>query len=132
MTSGSENGEEADRDIEEGKRRGKEPYLVSALIKNESDRNSTDVLQIYIKNLDSALAVPNPQLCGFTRVHLSPGEEARVTVEIPEEAFMVVDQDGKRICDGSRFAIYAGTSQPDRRSIELSGKKPVEIAVTIG
>ena len=98
---------------------------------NESDRPSTDVLQIYIKNLDSDLAVPNPQLCGFARVHLAPGENDWVTVRIPEEAFTVVDLDGKRISDGSRFAVYAGTSQPDTRSIELTGKKPVEIAVTI-
>ncbi len=127
----SESGRAAGSGCEEEKSRGIGQYSVSVRMTNESDRPSTDVLQIYIKNLDSDLAVPNPQLCGFVRVHLAPGENDWVTVRIPEEAFTVVDLDGKRICDGSRFAVYAGTSQPDTRSIELTGKKPVEIAVTI-
>lgn len=109
----------------------KDGNAVEVILKNESDRASADVLQIYIKNLDSPLAVPNPQLCGFVRVPLEGGEKRIVRVEIPDEAFMVVDEDGKRIFDGHRFAIYAGTSQPDQRSVSLTGKKPVEIIVEI-
>ena len=109
----------------------KDGNAVEVILKNESDRASADVLQIYIKNLDSPLAVPNPQLCGFVRVPLEGGEKRIVRVEIPDEAFMVVDEDGKRIFDGHRFVIYAGTSQPDQRSVSLTGKKPVEIIVEI-
>lgn len=104
---------------------------VAVQVKNESGRASSEVVQIYIKNLDSDLAVPNPQLCGFTRVKLLPGESRSVTVPIPEEAFMVVSNEGEYIYEGSRFMIYAGICQPDRRSAELTHKKPVEITVSI-
>ena len=84
-------------------------------------------MQVYVKNTDSALAVPNPQLAAFTRVHLKPGESREVTLSIPERAFLVVDEQGAWIKDGTRFDIYAGTSQPDAKSAALTGTAPIRI-----
>ena len=69
----------------------------------------------------------NPQLCGFQRVELQPGETKTVELTIPERAFTVVDDNGRHIVDGKHFFLYAGFSQPDERSKELLGASPVRI-----
>lgn len=50
-------------------------------------------------------------------------------IEIPiwEKAFTVVDETGKRMEEGKKFEIYAGCSQPDEKSKELTGIMPVKI-----
>lgn len=102
---------------------------VKAVVKNESGRTASDVLQVYVKNMDSPLAVPNPQLCGFARIVLQPGEQREVDIPLPPEAFMVVNEAGERIFDGDHFEISVGTSQPDSRSVALTGKTPVRVEV---
>ena len=98
---------------------------------NRSERKSSDVIQVYMKNLESELAIPNPALCGFARVSLEPGERTTVTIPLSEAAFQVIDEEGCRITDGKRFRIYVGTCQPDPRSTELTGKRPMEMDVEV-
>ena len=117
---------EADFVPEPGERDGFEAR-VKALVKNKSGRPASDVLQVYVKNMDSPLAVPNPQLFGFARIVLQPGEQREVNISLPAEAFMVVNEDGERIFEGDRFEIFVGTSQPDSRSVALTGKTPVRV-----
>jgi beta-glucosidase len=105
-----------------------EDFSVSVEVRNTGAVAVTEVVQLYIKNLDSAFAVPNHSLCGFTRVSLAAGESRKVSVPVRKEALLQVNEDGKFVADGSKFVLYAGISQPDARSAELTGTKPVEIA----
>ena len=90
-----------------------------------------DVLQIYVKAEDTDCAPPNPALAAFLRVKLEKGEERAVTVKVPMRAFTTVDERGARAIRGERFAVYAGFSQPDKRSAELTGREPVELDTVI-
>lgn len=99
--------------------------VVKAAVQNTGEYEAGDVIQVYIKCEDSKFAVPNPSLCGFTRVYLKPGDETEVAISLPESAFTIVNDDGKRISDGRKFTIYVGVSQPDPRSRELTGKNPI-------
>ena len=98
-------------------------------VENTGKRKTTEVVQVYIKCEDSPLAVPNPQLCAFTRVELAPGEKRLVSLEIPDTCFSVIDQNGSRVCPGGRFTIYVGSSGPDERSVELTGQAPEKIEI---
>ena len=100
---------------------------VSAVLCNTGNVKICEVLQVYMKCEDHEKAVPNPQLCGFQRVELLPGEKKTVTISIPERSFTVVDDNGCRFIGGEKFSLYVGLSQPDERSIELTGKQPVKI-----
>lgn len=104
---------------------------VAALAVNEGEAAADEVLQVYIKNLDSALAVKNPSLCAFARIHLGVGEQKEVRLHIPGQAFEVVDESGARISDGTHFMLYVGCSQPDEKSRELLGVSPVAVPVEI-
>lgn len=100
---------------------------VQATVTNQGHIATRDVIQIYIKNTDSPLAVRNPELVAFTPVFLNAGETQTISLTISSRAFTVVDENGIRKEDGTHFQIFVGCSQPDERSVELTGVKPVEI-----
>lgn len=96
-------------------------------IENESDRMVEEVVQVYLKDLESKLAVKNHSLCAFKRIQLQPYEKQNLSFTISEKAFTVVDEEGKRSIKSKHFRLYVGTSQPDERSVELTGIRPVEV-----
>lgn len=99
--------------------------VVSAVVKNQGTAATDEVVQVYVKCTDSPYAVLNPQLCAFGRVHLNPQEEVTVLMKLNDRAFTVVDEDGNRRLDGKQFEIHVGCSQPDERSVELTGIRPI-------
>lgn len=105
--------------------------LVEAEVANDSERTSRDVLQIYVKDLESSLAVPNYSLCGMKPFELIGNETKKLSVVVDKKALEVVDEDGRRKLDSKRFTFYVGCSQPDARSEELTGRKVKEISVCL-
>ena len=47
------------------------------------------------------------------------------------EGIKIVDEEGKKYVDSTRFALYVGISQPDARSISLTGQEPVKVDITL-
>ena len=62
---------------------------------------------------------------------LKAGEEKTVEFTVSNKAMNVVDEDGNRYIAGKHFRLFAGVSQPDARSVELTGHKPVEVEITL-
>lgn len=107
-----------------------EEFTIWVEAENTGKMETDDVIQIYVKNTDSAFAPRNPALCAFQRVHLKAGEKKKIRIPVSKEAFCVVDKNGDTRVDGPHFVFYAGCSQPDERSFELTGNRPVEISWT--
>ncbi len=106
---------------------GQNGQNIEVEITNFSDLGVEEVVQIYVKNLHSEYAVPNHSLYAFKRVVLDPNQTEKVMLTIPVIAFTVVDEEGNRKFSEGNYMIYAGLSQPDDRSIRLTGQKPIEI-----
>ena len=102
---------------------------VTVKVKNIGNTATDDVIQLYIKDEDSAFAVRNYSLCAFGRVNLAADEEKEVTLKIEKREFTSVDEDGNRDIFAKNFTIFAGFSQPDARSEELTGNKCVKTSV---
>jgi len=111
--------------------RNEEEVLVTATLKNTGTIATEDVVQVYIKNLESAYTVTNVSLCGFQRVSLNEDEKQDIQLSIPMKSFCVYNDMGECIIDGSQYELYVGTSMPDERSVSLTGKKPIKISVTL-
>ena len=94
---------------------------------NKGSRSCEDVIEIYVDCVDSKDAPVNPRLCGFTRVRALAGERITADVPLDKNTFTVIGEDGARISGGKNYVFYAGTSQPDARSLELTGHSPVKI-----
>lgn len=105
---------------------------VEVTLENKGAVDTEDVVQLYIKDLESPLAVRNYSLCAFQRVALKAGEKKQISLVVKNRAMEVVDEQGQRHIDSRSFRIYAGTSQPDSRSQALTGQKPLELNVTLG
>lgn len=98
---------------------------------NRGTFDTDDVVQIYLQNIDSVYAVKNPALCAFKRVHVKAGERVTTELTVLGRAFSVVNNSGERIADGSHFTLYAGTMQPDARSVELTGMESVKVDICL-
>ena len=103
--------------------------VASVTVQNQGDVDTEDVVQLYIHNSTSKNATPFPKLCGFKRVAIPAGGETVVEMTIEEGAFDVVNDEGEVIRDGNTFDLYAGTSQPDELSRELTGSSCVRVSV---
>ena len=101
----------------------------SVTVQNQGDVDTEDIVQLYIHNATSKNATPFPKLCGFKRVAIPAGGETVVELAIEEGAFDVVNDEGEVIRDGNTFDLYAGTSQPDDLSRELTGSSCVRVSV---
>ena len=102
---------------------------VSYEMVNRSDRAVEETVQVYKKNRISRWEVKNTVLCGFAKVHLAPGETRQGEIQLDEYAFTVVNDQGKRVQDGSDYLLYVGTHGPDKRSEELTGTKGIALDI---
>jgi beta-glucosidase len=62
-------------------------------------------------------------------VYLQPGEEKTVQLHLPIEAFALFDDNGKQKVSYGDYTVYVGGSQPDTRSIKLTGQKPLQMVL---
>ena len=100
-------------------------------VKNYGTYATEDVIQVYVKDMDSVHEVKNSRLCGYQRVSLQPGEEKNISLSLTQEAFCVVNEKGERHQEGKHFRIFVGTSQPDERSRELTGESPITVEMMV-
>ncbi len=96
---------------------------VIVCVENKSNIAMGEVVQVYIKDMDSAYAPTAGKLCGFARVELAAGEKKQVAVTMDEDAFTVVNDEGKKIKDGKQFKVSVGFGQADARTVALTGKE---------
>ena len=103
-----------------------QPLNVSVNVKNVGSMEGDEVVQVYIKDMEASVRVPNFQLVRFTRVHLNPGEEIKIDFELQARDFALINDEGKCFIEPGTFKIYLGGSQPDLRSGHLTKLVPLE------
>jgi beta-glucosidase len=111
-----------------------ESVEVSATVENAGTRTSDEVVELYVKDLEASTVVPHHELRGFERITLAPGESRRVSFTLAPKDLALIDDRGQRVLEPGRFRITLGGSQPDARSVALTGQAPlaVEVEVTGG
>jgi beta-glucosidase len=107
--------------------RAGETVTVSATVENVGRREGDEVVQLYVKDLETSCAAPVHDLRGFARVRLGPGEKQTVSFDLAPRDLMLVNDAGKRVLEPGRFRVTIGGSQPDTRSAALTGQSPVAI-----
>lgn len=55
---------------------------VDVMVKNTGNRTGAEVVQLYVRDLESSLPRPYKELKGFQKVRLDPGESAEITFKI--------------------------------------------------
>lgn len=95
-------------------------YTVTCDIKNIGHITGQETIQVYVSPLDKAVARPEQELKGFTKVKLKPGEQRSVKVELDKEALAHWDVDANdwRVHKGE-YDIRVGTSSRDIRLTKI-------------
>jgi beta-glucosidase len=104
---------------------------VTVTVENVGPRAGDEVVQLYLKNVESTHALPHHDLRGFERVAIESGESRRLSFALNARDFSLVDDGGRRLVEAGRFRITVGGSQPDPRSVELTGATPLAIEVDL-
>lgn len=105
---------------------------VRTTVKNVGKMESDEIVQMYLKDVEASVRVPNWQFAGFRRVHLKPGESVEVAFTLKARQMALIDDNGNCVLEPGLFRVAVGGSQPDARSAELLGTEvPVaEFTVT--
>ncbi|HWH26174.1 MAG TPA: glycoside hydrolase family 3 N-terminal domain-containing protein [Pseudolysinimonas sp.] len=98
---------------------------VSFTVTNTGEVAGSEVAQIYVSDLESAVARPVRELRGFDKVHLEPGASARIELTLSARDFAFWDTHRERwIVEAGDFRIDVGASSRDMRlstTVALAG-----------
>ena len=117
--------------VDKNQIRESDSIKISVEIENQSNWELEEVIQVYAKVKGTEYEVLNHKLCAFKRIKLNKAEKRIVTLDVKAENLKVVDNDGNRIFDGDKVIIYVGTSQPDKRSKELTGQEVCSLELSL-
>ena len=91
-----------------------EPLEAKVTIKNVGDVAGAEVVQLYVKDVESTIFRPEKELKGFKKVYLEPGESKEVVFALDERSFAYYNV---KISDwhveSGAFEILVGSSSKD-------------------
>jgi beta-glucosidase len=88
-----------------------EPLTVEADVKNTSERDGDEVVQLYLE-FPKSMSAPIRALRGFTRVHLAGGETQHVHLTLDPRDLSLVNPEGDRLVAAGKYHVSLGGGQP--------------------
>ena len=90
---------------------------VSVAVRNTGARAGEEVVQMYVRHLNSAVERPNLELKGFRRISLAPGQAKTVTLTLRGEQLAYWDAARKGFAvENDRVQLMVGSSSADVRA----------------
>ena len=94
-----------------------ETLTITLPVTNTGSREGSEVIQLYISDLQSSLPRPVKELKGFSKVKLAPGETREVTFTIGKEALSFFDDTRHEwVTEPGKFEALVGASSTDIRN----------------
>ena len=103
--------------------RSGEPVSVQVEIENTGQLPGDEVVQLYLKDVEASLPVPQLQLQGFSRISLAPGARQTVKFSLTAEQMSFADEDGKWVLEPGEFKVWVGGQQPNLKA----GSQPANV-----
>ncbi|MCL2055565.1 MAG: glycoside hydrolase family 3 C-terminal domain-containing protein [Oscillospiraceae bacterium] len=95
-------------------------------VKNESNLDGDEVVQIYYRAVSPRVKRPLRKLCGFKRVKVKAGEAVKVRIEIPYNSLEFYDVTREKLCvEKGAYEFTVGASCLDIRAaatVEIDGE----------
>jgi len=107
--------------VNKGELKSGETAKFKIRVKNIGQLESEETVQLYLKDVDASVIVPKYQLKGVRKIKLKAGQEKEVDFELTPRQIALIDNDGNCILEPGVFEVFIGGSQPDDRSIKLTG-----------
>jgi beta-glucosidase len=91
--------------------------VASVEIANTGSRPGTEVVQLYVRDIESTLARPDKELKGFAKVRLEPGQRDVARFVLDRRAFSAFSPDARDwSVEPGEFELLAGSSSRDIRA----------------
>jgi beta-glucosidase len=91
---------------------------ITLRVKNSGSRAGDEVVQLYVRQVDSKVKRPIKELRGFQRVALQPGEVKTVAFTLPAETLAYYDVDKKGwVVEAGTVEVQVGSSSADIRAV---------------
>ncbi len=87
---------------------------ITTTVKNVSDVDGAEVVQLYIRDEFASVVRPIKELKAFQKVYLKAGESKQITFEITQELLMFYNQKLEKVFEPGNFLVYVGNSSRDR------------------
>lgn len=85
-------------------------------IANTGDREGAEVVQLYVRDVESSLPRPTQELKAFAKLALKPGERRTVSLPLGRDAFSFYDPAKKAwVAEAGKFVVAVGSSSRDIR-----------------
>jgi beta-glucosidase len=88
----------------------KDLITVTATVKNAGDREGTEIVQCYVRNLGTSLEQPVRSLKGFQRVTLKPGESKQITFKLGFPELSFYNNQGHAVVEATDYTVWVGGS----------------------
>ncbi|MGN6272559.1 MAG: beta-glucosidase [Protaetiibacter sp.] len=101
---------------------------VRLTVTNTSDRDGSDVVQLYLHDPVASVVRPVQRLISYARVDLAAGAAATVTFRVPAELAAFTGRDGRRIVEPGTLVLGVARSAGDivfAHTVELTGETRV-------
>ncbi len=99
---------------------------IELVVTNTGTRAGSEVVQLYVRDVESSVYRPDRELRAFDKVHLDPGDSGTVRLHLDERAFSYYDVDAERWrIEAGRFELLLAASSRDvrhRLEIDLDGE----------
>lgn len=83
-------------------------------VENVGQREGVEIVQVYVSDVVTSATWVNKALKGFVRVSLIPGEKKTVQIDLPWQAFQIVNAQGEPVVEPGAFEIQVGPSSRDQ------------------
>jgi beta-glucosidase len=107
-----------------------ESVQISVKVKNTGNMKGKEIIQVYVRDIESTLIRPVKELKGFEKVELAPGEEKTVVISLDKRAFACYNTEiGDWHVEGGEFEILVGSSSADivlRKKITVNSTSPIK------
>ncbi|WP_037289711.1 beta-glucosidase family protein [Saccharibacillus sacchari] len=102
---------------------------VSVQVKNTGSVAAKEIVQLYVRDVESTVDRPQQELKGFEKVELEPGESKTVSLTLDRRAFAYYDvQTGGWRVESGMFEVGVGSSSRDialTAEVQIEGDQPV-------
>lgn len=104
----------SDAKLEPGSKTG--DLRASCVVTNKGNRAGEEVVQLYVRDVQSSVPRPAKELKAFRKIRLKPGARAKIEFVLGRDAFSFYDPDkGNWISESGEFEILMGRSSRDIR-----------------
>ncbi|MCX2745524.1 glycoside hydrolase family 3 C-terminal domain-containing protein [Mangrovivirga sp. M17] len=105
----------SDKEISNG-----EDFIVSVKITNTSNRNTSEVVQLYAHDKVGRITRPVKELKKFNKIELKPGENKRIEFKLNYEDFKYYDNEGRLSLESGEIDLFIGNNSNTKNKATIN------------